>query len=373
LDLHRSARALLGRGTSLAALRKRAEAVVDLEEAVQLAPDKAHPRVNLAGVLQTIGRDAEGEVHCRQALKLKPDSREALMNLANILRNTGRRSEALALVWNRIDENVEDGSVGAPRPALDCSAWETCGVSGLTVVCVKWGSRYDSSYVNRLYEGVRRHYSEAVPFVCFTENGEGLTCGVEVRPLPDGYRLWWGKAYLFSSAAGLDGRRVLYLDLDQVLVGSLEQLAQYSGAFAVLSTDDIACELAKGGFNSSVMSWEASSFWRYLHEGLNERVLQFVHRFDHWLEMNVTGAHVFQDIVPRAVVDYTTVFRGGVVWSAEEGDGDARVVQGLTEPPEGAVVVTFPRHPKPHDVLHLHQWVRQHWLGESVEEVSELP
>lgn len=29
--------------------------------------------------------------------------------------------------------------------------------------------------------------------------------------------------------------------------------------------------------------------------------------------------------------------------------------------PPGAALVTFPRSPKPHDVLEQHRWVRQHW------------
>lgn len=38
----------------------------------------------------------------------------------------------------------------------------------------------------------------------------------------------------------------------QVIVGSLEPLASYRGPFALLRTDGIACELAEGGYNSSV-------------------------------------------------------------------------------------------------------------------------
>merc|ERR1711862_179120 len=95
-----------------------------------------------------------------------------------------------------------------------------------------------------------------VPFLCFTEDSAGLEDGIEARPLPKGLPLWWGKAYLFSSEAGLDGHRVLFLDLDQVIVGSLAPLKAYRGPFAVLATDGIACELAAGGYNSSVMAWE---------------------------------------------------------------------------------------------------------------------
>lgn len=52
--------------------------------------------------------------------------------------------------------------------------------------------------------------------------------------------------------------RVLYLDLDTVVVGSLGDVAGYSGTFAALSVEGMANELRPTGLNSSVMSWDAS-------------------------------------------------------------------------------------------------------------------
>ena len=49
--------------------------------------------------------------------------------------------------------------------------------------------------------------------------------------------------------------KVLFLDLDQVIVGPLDALVDYQGPLALLHTDTIACELASGGYNSSVISW----------------------------------------------------------------------------------------------------------------------
>ena len=249
------------------------------------------------------------------------------------------------------------------------------------VVCVKWGDLYSADYVNRLFAGTRRHLSDSmVPFVCFTEDGSGLDAGVEVRHLPARWTRWWGKAYLFSEEAGLDGHRVLFLDLDQVIVGSLDGLAHYSGPFCVLSTAGIACELARGGYNSSVMAWEASPFFRGVFVNLTPAVLKYVVRFDHWLEMNVVGADLWQRLLPGAVIDYTTTFRAGVcLGSAEDElefansrafaseDGDVKGDQGQSSedwlPPPSAAIVTFPRNPKPHEVLDKHAWLQEHWIG----------
>lgn len=388
-----SARAHFGKGTCLAALRKPQEAVEEFEEALRLQPTMVGACVNLAGVFLSLHRFEEAAQYCHRALKLEPQSREAVMNMANALRNLGRREEAVALVWDHILTLDQDtfnsdamGEAGNKRIAvpmagakLRCGEWcsrESERLLPLTVVCVKWGSRYNAAYVNRLHSALRRQPAFAdVPFICFTEDGNGLDGGIELRFLPEGLPLWWGKAYLFSECAGLDGRRVLYLDLDQVIVGDITDLTSYTGPFAVLATDGIACELARGGYNSSVMAWEASAFFRPLYELLSKAVRRFVHRFDHWLEMMVEGADLWQDVAPGRIVDFTTAFRGGVcIGSGQEEaaphDGLCSFVEPKSEaakdvPPLGTAVVTFPRSPKPHEVLDQYAWVRRHWLGET--------
>lgn len=387
-----SYRAHFGRGTCLASLRRRLEAVEALEEALEMNPRYTSAHVNIAGVFLALRRDADAEHHCRLALNTDPCCREAAMNLANALRNLGRRDEATLMIWQRI---VEAAGFEGPSPELlDCSAFahEDSGHrQPLAVVCVKWGKRYGPEYVNRLHTGVRRHLpdeaAEAI-FVCFTDDREGLDERVEVRPLPSGLPLWWGKAYLFSEEAGLDGRRCLFLDLDQVIVGSLAPIAAYAGPFAVLATDGIACELAGGGYNSSVISWESGPRLRPIHTRLTEHALKYVHRFDHWLEMNVANAGLWQDLVPGCIVDYTAAFRGGVcLGTAQEEDelwgtgsfapaAEAPIAEAPTAdahapapvrdvpPPEGVSLVTFPRSPKPHEVLERHAWVRLHWAAE---------
>ncbi|CAK0865317.1 unnamed protein product [Prorocentrum cordatum] len=420
-EFHPNARAYFGLGTCLAALRRRQEAADALARAVELSPKMVAARVNLAGVLISLQRFEEGAAHCRVALQREPHGREAVMNLANALRNLGRRSEAIELVWEHIRGAEADAAadvdaaaavepsgvqtsgaapaaaggpaaagqpVGGQRAAVRCSDWRGCRDAPLplAVVCVKWGRRYGAEYVNRLHAGVRRHLpaerAEA-SFLCFTDDPSGLDEGIRAMPLPEGLPLWWGKAHLFSEEAGLDGHRVLYLDLDQVIVGSLAPLVSYEGPFALLSTDGIACELAGGGYNSSVVSWEASPFFRAISAGLSEAVLRFVHRFDHWLEMSVEGADLWQLLQPGCVVDYTAVFRGGVCLGSGEDEevesqpparGEGEQEEGAEsavaaphcaprEPPQSAAVVTFPRNPKPHDVAERHDWVRLHWIG----------
>eukprot|EP00913_Durusdinium_trenchii_P002764 g2556.t1 len=354
LELLPSARAHFGLGTCLGALRLRREAAEELRRAVQLCPSMVGAIINLAGVQLGLGDFAEAERLCREALRLEPDSREATMNLANALRNLGRRDEAVALVWEQIlwhqtGRSSDAADVAIPVVQIDCSRWnesqegwakrrleqedvhllidlidlaQMVVISSFWLGCLEvleveqWGQRYDAAYVNRLCAAASRQLPSAPRCVCFTESPEGIDASIEV------------------------------------IVGSLEPLASYRGPFALLRTDGIACELAEGGYNSSVISWTGGPFWRPLFQCLTPSVLRYVHRFDHWLEMMLKGADVWQQIAPGKVVDYTTVFRAGVCLGADDDDGAfaagaaddaAATTAAPAEPPEGCAIVTFPR------------------------------
>ena len=168
------------------------------------------------------------------------------------------------------------------RPRLGCQPMNS---REITVACVKWGrwcEPHTAAYVNRLAAGVRRHLPRPHRFVCFTDDPTGLSDSIETRPLPENLSgSWWGGAYMnrklrhvrplmavpYLFSRGRDGRsliqddmrksllpidlrgwwnklylfkpgvlegRVLYIDLDTVIVGDLDPLAQYDGRFAIL-------------------------------------------------------------------------------------------------------------------------------------------
>lgn len=115
-----------------------------------------------------------------------------------------------------------------------------------TVLCIKWGIKYDHDYVNRLYGSVCRHLNGPFRFVCLTDNADQIDAGVEVLPLPvtpfdeaefDSRRggETWRKVGLFQP--GLAGLRddTLFLDLDVVITGPLDQFFEYQpGSFCVI-------------------------------------------------------------------------------------------------------------------------------------------
>lgn len=99
----------------------------------------------------------------------------------------------------------------------------------LNIVCYKWGTRYDAEEVNILRASVRRHLSIPHTFYCVTDDPEGLDPDIVVMPIPERAMVGNGpKIHTFSEGfLGLGPQDyVVSLDIDIVIVGSLDFLAQ---------------------------------------------------------------------------------------------------------------------------------------------------
>ena len=97
--------------------------------------------------------------------------------------------------------------------------------------CVKFGTKYGADYVNKLYNGVVRNLKSVnFTFFCLTEDPSGLDEGVKTIPLDTSLSGWWAKAHIFKAGTeyGIEGR-VMYIDLDMIITGSLENMAKYNG------------------------------------------------------------------------------------------------------------------------------------------------
>lgn len=108
-----------------------------------------------------------------------------------------------------------------------------------TIVCLKWGQGvYTSEWVNRLYRGTCRHISFPFHFVCFTDECVGLDPGIEARDInaltfaPQLNGIWWKLAVMHPDA-NLTGN-CLFLDLDTVIVGSMEDFFNLPGRFCII-------------------------------------------------------------------------------------------------------------------------------------------
>lgn len=307
-----------------------------------------------------LNKVVESVIYCERALEANGNCSEACWNYASALRRADRRGDAIRFAWSRLlsrHPRFEPCIVNV-RPSAFIRTYHT----RIHVVCVKWGRKYGPEYVNRLARGVSRHLKMTKhDFHCFTDDVEGIDGDIvkthSLGPESKAFTGWWSKAVVLFGSCSTIRRleeditspcRILYIDLDTIITGSLDEIAGYTGQFAILGTENLDSEGCEGGYNSSLMILDAGFGQEILRNikfvGL-DRVRHFVHRLDHWLEMNVRGADILQNLYPGQIIEY----KHDVV-------GNNHVL------PENARVVNFPLHPKPHHISS-EPWVQTHWIS----------
>lgn len=105
----------------------------------------------------------------------------------------------------------------------------------VSICCLKQGTKYGPEYVNILHSMVRRNAAPALyEFVCFTDNSCGINPDIRTESLPYSAPGWWGKIGLYLPVIpGIHTERLLFLDLDVVITGSLDELLRYQSPFAM--------------------------------------------------------------------------------------------------------------------------------------------
>jgi hypothetical protein len=121
-------------------------------------------------------------------------------------------------------------------------------MSELIVACVRTGTRYDFGYVTQLRNVVAQHLKRPCTVVCLTDQPERCTGVAFVDITAIGLQGQWGKMALFEPM-WRDRSKVIFLELDTVIVGDLAPLADVPGEFAIC--ENVARKPCK--YNSSVM------------------------------------------------------------------------------------------------------------------------
>jgi len=132
---------------------------------------------------------------------------------------------------------------------------------------MKWGDKFSSKYVNRLYAMVSKNTDTKFRFVCFTENSLGIRPEVEIQSLPElslssgsPERGWRKLTVLKKNFGGLSGP-TLFLDLDIVIVGNLDVFFSHPGDF-IIAHDKKNSKKKEG--NSSVFRFEIGKYSQIL-------------------------------------------------------------------------------------------------------------
>jgi|TARA_R110000744_G_scaffold229985_1_gene348133 hypothetical protein len=149
------------------------------------------------------------------------------------------------------------------------------------VICVKFGTKYDESYVRKLYQDIRDKTESEFNFYCYTDRWDGPSNGISlILPLgkPTLKRVW-NKLRLFDPAMPISQHKTYFFDLDvKILKDPLIDLDDWSKITIVdshwkvgklynrLSNYDVK-------INSSVIAWipmDTEDIWDHFNTGLRD-------------------------------------------------------------------------------------------------------
>lgn len=236
------------------------------------------------------------------------------------------------------------------------------------VICIKWGPKYGPEYVNTLYSMVMRNLSLPFRFVCFTDDPAGVRDAIECLPLPEIHVPQerqispWRKVGIFRPGLGNLEGKVLFLDLDVVVTGPLDELFGYSDKLAI---PENWTQKGKGIGNSSVFTFQAGTL-HYIYERYNETVDTLFGQYPNsqTFVSRTAAEHGDLEFFPKSWVRSFKVdcMPGGLMnWIARP------------RLPQGAKVIAFHGDPKPEDAArgvypgkwykHVRPtpWITQYW------------
>lgn len=96
------------------------------------------------------------------------------------------------------------------------------------VICMKWGSKYNAQYVNRLYHMVKRHLTLDFQMVCLTDDSTGIHKDIKCYPIPELNlpanlpERGWKKLTTFKPELYDLKGVALFLDIDIVIVDNID-------------------------------------------------------------------------------------------------------------------------------------------------------
>lgn len=211
----------------------------------------------------------------------------------------------------------------------------------LTVCAWAWGQKYGLDYMRRLSHGVARNLSLPYDFVFYSPQAEDehLThipgCFARLRMFDPDWQAFNGYR---------PGDRIVCLDLDLIVTGSLDPLFDRTEPFGILQGVNAA---NPGRFNGSVW-WTTAGYrpdvWTDFSLDAAEEVPYYAFPDDQaWLEAKLPDAGAL------GPAQGAYAFKKPGWPSGDELPSDARLV-------------AFPGHRDPSQFTHL-DWVRTHWLN----------
>ncbi len=237
-----------------------------------------------------------------------------------------------------------------------------------TVLAMKWGPKYGPEYVNMLYGMVARNLTLPFQFVCFTDDATDIRDEVICRPLPEievpdaHSHVPWRKVSLYRPDLLEWSGKALFIDLDVVITGSLNDLFTYTDKLGIAEN---WTQPGKNIGNTSVFTFNLGSMG-YIYERYCKTSSTLFDRFNNSQKFVSETAHARGDLhyFPKTWVRSFKVdcMPGGIMnWFA------------TPRLPADARIVAFHGDPKPPDAARGHYpgkwykhvrptpWITDHW------------
>lgn len=210
----------------------------------------------------------------------------------------------------------------------------------ITVVCVWWGDKYGEEYVQKLKNAVSRHLTIPHRFVCLTDHGS-TPKGVENEDLlscefEEG---WWKKVEIFHPDKFGKKERLLFLDLDVVIINSLDELVSSEGEFVII--ENFGPNSKKSAYNSSCMLWTPSEKTDKIFTEFSGNVVSKLHGDQCW--------------VWRVMQDEAKCFRKDLVESYKY-----QKLPNYKRSTDKTTLLVFHGKPNPHEVKD--KIVKENWI-----------
>lgn len=208
----------------------------------------------------------------------------------------------------------------------------------LTVLCVlRSGSGYNAQSVSRLARAVSRHLTVPHTFKCLSDTD--VDC--ERIALEHDWPKWWAKIELFRP--GVVNGPTLYLDLDTVIVGSIDALAWFPHDFAIMRN------LNQPWMPGSAVMWFGEKAPAVVYDRFRENPQHYMAQYSDTTQGCYLGDQAFiWDCMDRRV-KYLTDSCRGLIRSYKR-----HCMAGV---PEGCSVVAFGGDKKPWNVPD--PWVKE--------------
>jgi len=223
-------------------------------------------------------------------------------------------------------------------------------VDKVTVLCVKFGTKYGREYIERLRNMVSRHLTVPYEFVCITDDQHPIP-GVRsiVQPIKNYKKIWWHKVHMFDPGLPIQGR-ILYFDLDVVIHNNIDKLTiGHGNTFLGIKDFNRKFHPAWMYLNSSVMSWiHGTQTHIYQQFNNNPNEAQKLQGDQDWIWKTSKDRIKFWPI--EWILSYKWEVRSREELVLKDGK---RLFKSVINPkiPTNCSVCVFHGDPNPHDVL----------------------